>query len=501
MTDTEKTMDPNLTVSATPAEPSKVNSALRSVTRNLQSYVLVIALLVIWIGFGLAAPGYASTDHVRNLFVQMAIIAIMATGMVFVIVTGGIDLSVGYGSGFVSVVAAWMLYSGHGDQWINRLLPHLSASGHALATTIVVVTLALLMAVLMGAFQGFVISRMGVPPFIATLGGFSIFKSGILAVTLGKSLFITSFETYKFIAQGSIPPIGGWVIAGLVTIALFVRVFTTRARKRKYGGALGSLTLQLLRAGVFSVLVIAYVLVVNRTFEAKPQAETAAAESSDAGTLDLGKLDLDESKTEGALQNSAGGETEKSKVGTSTPNPPKIESVPEENANAAATAGGFTGLPTGVPVLVLILGVVALLMSYISQNTRFGRYAYAYGGNREAARLSGIDTRNLIFKVYVLMGLLMGVSGVALTGYVGSGTTGAGQGYELDVIASCILGGTSTLGGEGTVFGAIVGALIIQSLSNGMQMMNLQPYWQYGIKGLVLILAVYADMQFKKKRG
>jgi D-xylose transport system permease protein len=84
---------------------------------------------------------------------------------------------------------------------------------------------------------------------------------------------------------------------------------------------------------------------------------------------------------------------------------------------------------------------------------------------------------------------------------VGSGTTSAGQGYELDVIAACILGGTSTLGGEGTVFGAIVGALIIQSLSNGLQMMNVSSYWHYAIKGFVLILAVYADIQFKKKRG
>jgi D-xylose transport system permease protein len=491
-------MDSNPSVSASPAEPSATSVLLRSFTRNLQSYVLVIALLVIWIGFGIAAPGYASTEHVRNLFVQMAIIAIMATGMVFVIVTGGIDLSVGYGSGFVSVVAAWMLYSGNGDRWINGLFPHLGAAGHALATTILVVALALLLAVVMGAFQGFVISRMGVPPFIATLGGFSIFKSGILAVTLGKSLFITSFETYKYIAQGSISPLAGWVIAALVALALFVRVFTTRARKRKYGGELGSLTLQLVRAGIFSVLVIGYVLIVNRTFEAKPEAEQASA---DAGTFDLGKLDLDESKSQGALQNFAGGE-DKDKVGSSTPDALKIQAVPDDQANAAdaAASTGFT-LPTGIPVLVLILGAVALVMSYISQNTRFGRYAYAYGGNREAARLSGIDVRTLIFKVYVLMGLLMGVSGVALAGYVGSGTTGAGQGYELDVIAACILGGTSTLGGEGTVFGAIVGALIIQSLSNGMQMMNLQPYWQYGVKGLVLVLAVYADMQFKKKRG
>jgi ABC-type xylose transport system permease subunit len=343
-----------------------------------------------------------------------------------------------------------------------------------------------------------------VPPFIVTLGGFSIFKSGILIVTQGKSLFITSFETYKNIAQGLIPPLGGYIIAVLVTVALFVQVFTARSRKKKFGGELGSLALQLIRAGVFSVLVIAYVLLVNRVFEpkaqpqaqaqAQAQAQQAAAASSD-GTVDLDKLGLEESKSQGALQNFGGGE-DSSKVGVSTPDALKIEAATEEQADTEVLT-----TPTGVPVLVVILGVVVLLMSYISQNTRFGRYTYAYGGNREAARLSGIDVKSLIFKVYVLMGLMMGISGVALAGYVGSGTTSAGQGYELDVIASCILGGTSTLGGEGTVFGAIVGALIMQSLGNGLQMMNVNTNWHYAIKGFVLILAVYADIQFKKKRG
>lgn len=147
------------------------------------------------------------------------------------------------------------------------------------------------------------------------------------------------------------------------------------------------------------------------------------------------------------------------------------------------------------------MGVIALLMSYVSTNTRLGRYAYAIGGNREAARLSGINIRRTILTIYVTMGALMGVSGIALAAYVGAGTTGAGGGYELDVIASCILGGTSTLGGEGTVFGAIVGALIIQSISNGLQMMNVSSNVQYLIKGLVLILAVWADISMKKKRA
>ncbi len=489
-------MEPIASAAPAAAAEKAAPTFLRSITRNLQSYMLVVALLVIWIGFGLSAPGYASTDHIQNILTQMAIIGIMATGMVFVIVTGGIDLSVGYGSGFVSVVAAALLYHGLADKWISAILPFVGPHAHDMITAGIVIVLGLILGMLIGAFQGFIISRLSVPPFIVTLGGFSIFKSGILIVTQGKSLFITSFETYKYVAQGLLPPLAGYLIAAVVTIALFIHVYTARARKRKHGGELGSLALQLLRAGIFSVLVIGYVLIVNRAFEPKPQTDqaTAAADSSEP-TVDLGKLDLDESRTQGALKNFGGGD-DSSKVGTSTPDALKIEAAPEEQADTEV----FTA-PTGVPVLVVILGIVALLMSYIAQNTRFGRYTYAYGGNREAARLSGIDVKNLIFKVYVLMGLLMGVSGVALAGYIGSGVTSAGQGYELDVIASCILGGTSTLGGEGTVFGAIVGALIMQSLGNGLQMMNVNTNWHYAIKGFVLILAVYADIQFKKKRG
>lgn len=154
----------------------------------------------------------------------------------------------------------------------------------------------------------------------------------------------------------------------------------------------------------------------------------------------------------------------------------------------------------GVQTPVLLLAIVALIMAYISNNTRFGRYAYAIGGNREAARLSGINIKRSIFLIFVMMGLLSGVAGVVLASYVGYGTTAAGQGYELDAIASAILGGTSTLGGVGTVFGALIGSLIMGSLTTGLQMLNVAPAWQYLVKGAVLVLAVFADVYFKRGR-
>ncbi len=139
-------------------------------------------------------------------------------------------------------------------------------------------------------------------------------------------------------------------------------------------------------------------------------------------------------------------------------------------------------------------------MSYISTNTPVDRYAYAIGGSRKAARLSGVNIDKNVFNVFMLMGILSGMSGVVLASYVGYETIAAGSGYELDAIASTILGETSTLGGVGTIFGAIIGSLIMASLTSGLQMMNVPASWQYVLKGIVLIIAVYADVYLKKNR-
>jgi D-xylose transport system permease protein len=136
----------------------------------------------------------------------------------------------------------------------------------------------------------------------------------------------------------------------------------------------------------------------------------------------------------------------------------------------------------------------------VANNTRFGRYTYAIGGNREAARLSGINITSVLFRVFVLMGFLSGVAGVVLASYVGYGTIAAGTGYELDAIAACILGGTSPLGGVGTIPGALIGALIIASLTTGLQMLNVAPAWQYVVKAVILVLAVLLDYYFKRNR-
>jgi D-xylose transport system permease protein len=153
----------------------------------------------------------------------------------------------------------------------------------------------------------------------------------------------------------------------------------------------------------------------------------------------------------------------------------------------------------GVDIAVLIMVLIAVLVTYLLNNIRFGRYIYATGGNSEAARFSGIDVKSIILRTYALMGLLCGAAAIILTGYVAAGTTSGGINYELSAIAGTVMGGTSLMGGIGTVPGALVGTLIMTSLENGMTVMNMSAYWQYIVKGVILVLAVFADVSASRK--
>jgi D-xylose transport system permease protein len=376
--------------------------------QNIQTYTIIIALVVIWGIFAVVTSGgYLSAQNISNLFRQMTVTSFLATGMVLVMVTGNIDLSVGKLAGFVSVVVA----SFQRDIWFH-VIPD-----QPILAALLSVLVGLIVGTLVGIFQGYIISYLRVPAFITTLGGMYLLNGGILLVTQGQTIAANQ-PGFSTIGQGYLDPVPGWILAIAIIVALFFFMVRDRRNKVKYGFELKPFWQDIARTVFFSVLVVVYVIIVN--------------------------------------------------------------------------------LYSGIPVPVLLLVVTAVIVSYVSTNTRFGRYAYAIGGNREAARLSGINIRKQIFSIFVLMGFLCGVGGIVLASYVGYGTIAAGQGYELDAIASCVLGGTSTLGGAGTIFGAMVGALIMTSLTTGLQMMNVAPAWQYVVKGLVLILAVMADVYFKK---
>jgi len=369
-----------------------------------------VALAAIWgVFFFLTHGSYLDAQNISNLFRQMTVTALLSIGMVLVIVTGGIDLSVGKLAGFVSVVVAYLQFY----VWF-KLFP-----GQVVLPAILSVICGLLVGLLAGVVQGYIIAYLGLPAFIVTLGGMWLFNGLLLLVTQGKTIAANQ-PVFSDIAQGYLPPIWGWVIFALIVVALIWNVFNSRRNKQKFGFTPRALYLDFLSVGVVLVVILGYVYSVNSY--------------------------------------------------------------------------------KGIPAPVLLLAVVAIAIAYAANNTRFGRYAYAIGGNREAARLSGINISRLIFMVFVLMGGLCGVSGVVLASYVGYGTIAAGTGYELDAIAACILGGTSPLGGVGTIPGALIGALIIASLTTGLQMLNVQPAWQYVVKAIILIAAVYIDVYFKKHR-
>jgi len=187
--------------------PKILNILLGLFTRNLRSNILIMALVAIWIGFGIATPTFWSADNVQNVLPQMAIIAIMACGMVFVIVTGGIDLSVGFGAGFVSVVAAALLYFGVIDGPLQSLFPTLASARLELVTMLITVILCMGLGLLMGLFQGYIIARLSVPPFIVTLGTMSIARGAALLFTEGRPVsgFDASFRVLATGRAGFVP--------------------------------------------------------------------------------------------------------------------------------------------------------------------------------------------------------------------------------------------------------------------------------------------------------
>jgi D-xylose transport system permease protein len=378
--------------------------------KNFQTYAIILAMVVIWILFSFLTEGrYIGAQNISNLFRQMVITSFLAVGMVLIMVTGNIDLSVGKLAGFVSVIVARF----QADIWFDYI------PNHELLTTIFSVLIGIGVGTVFEIIQGYLTAYLHIPAFIVTLGGSWVLSGGILIITEGKTIPANQ-PIFSIIAQGYLSPTVGWIVSAFVILFLIFSMLKSRRNKVKYGFKPLPMVIEIIRLVALSILIAIYVAIVNRY--------------------------------------------------------------------------------NGVQIPVMLLAVTAVVMSYVSTNTPVGRYAYAIGGNREAARLSGVNINKNVFRVFVLMGLMCGISGVVLASYVGYGTIAAGQGYELDAIASTVLGGTSTLGGVGTIFGAIIGSLIMASLTSGLQMLNVPAAWQYVLKGIVLVVAVYADVYLKKNR-
>jgi len=369
-------------------------------TDVLRAYTMVFALVAIWLYFHYSTAGvFLDARNFSNLMRQTSVTGVLAVGMLMVIVTGQIDLSVGSLVGLAGGVAAIV------QGWLGLgLAPSLAAG---VGTALII-----------GASQGALVAYVNIPAFIVTLGGLLAWRGVVLGLTRGETIPLR-LQGFKGIGQDYIAASVGWILALLgVAAVVWLAVARNRARRRhglksiSVGSALLSIALPI-------IVIVSFTYVMN-TYE-------------------------------------------------------------------------------GIPIPVIILIAIALAGGFLTQNTTFGRYLYAIGGNPDAARLSGINIRRHILVVFCIMGILAGVASIIYTARVGSASPDAGQLLELDAIAACVIGGTSLMGGRGTVFGAILGALIMASLDNGMSLMSVAPYMQNIIKGAILVTAVGLDMAGRRK--
>lgn len=314
-------------------ESVKMNK--KKLINQINIYRSVLILLVICVFATILSPSFLSVTNLFNVFKQITVAGIVGCGMTFVILTGGIDLSVGSILGLSGVLASGVLAS----------------TGNTAAA----VAVSLIIGIACGAVNGFFVSVCGIPPFISTLGMMTLLRGVILVYTKGSPIPI-KVDSYKFFGKGSI---------------------------------------------------------------------------------------------------------------------------------------------AGIPVPVIILIVVFLLAHYILTQTSYGRSVYAVGGNREAARLSGIRVKTSEFLVYTLNGLMCGMAGLILTARLGSAQSTSGTGIEMDAIAAVILGGTSLSGGVGFVLPTVVGAMIMGIIDNILTLMNVNPHATNIVKGAVILIAVLVDKKVK----
>jgi D-xylose transport system permease protein len=400
---------------------------------------MIGALIVLWIMFDLITGGrFLTPRNLFNLSVQTTSVAIMATGMVFIIVTRHIDLSVGSMLGFIGMTVAALQV---------HYLPDVLGLGHW-SIWIIAVLAAVAMGTVLGAFQGWVVGYLTVPAFIVTLGGFLVYRGAMWWVTRGQTVAPLD-PTFKLLGGGADGTLGvtlSWAFGILASVAAVVLMLLSRRRKSSHGFQVKPVWAEGILIALAVGLVMGFVWVMNSYKIAK-----------------------------GAL--------------------PRIA-----EARGVELTEGLV-LYHGVAIPVVILLAVTVVMTVISTRTRFGRYVYATGGNPEAAALSGINTKFLTVKVFALMGALTGLSAVVASARLGSVDVGLGTLDELRVIAAAVIGGTALSGGFGTIYGAVIGALIMQSLQSGMASVGVDAPLQSIVVGLVLVFAVWVDIVYRRKTG
>jgi putative multiple sugar transport system permease protein len=379
--------------------------------KNIRDYAMYIALAVIFLIFTIATNGlFISSRNLINLVNQTGYVAVLAIGMTLILIIKHIDLSIGFVAGFLGAVAAILLMNGW-NVWL-------------------VIPFVLLCGVLVGVYQGFLVTKIKVPAFVTTLAGMFMFRGLLSMVTAGTGTIIVRDRTFLQLSNGYIPdlPWGQTLDFHLLTVIIgiglvFAMVYSQirhRQSLKRYDFETTSMSIFVIKQAALSILimVVTWIMATYR----------------------------------------------------------------------------------GIPWTAVIVSVVLLIYNFMLTKTRFGRHIYAIGGNAEAAELSGIKVNRVTFLVFASMGLMAALGGMLYTSRLASATPTAGLGFEMDAIASSYIGGVSVGGGVGRVTNTIVGALVIMSLTNGMNLLGVDISFQYVVKGAIFILAVAFDV-FTRKRG
>ena len=386
---------------------------MQRVKSFLKENTMLIALIVAIILFQvlITAAGKGSLlkpQNVSNIIAQNSYVVILATGMLLCILTGGnIDLSVGSIVALTGAVAGTLIIEMHVNVYLAIIICLLVGTG-------------------IGAIQAYCIAYVGIPPFIATLGGMLLWRGLAQVILQGMTLAPYPDEYLKYFTS-FLPKTDDnafllgvtMIVASIFCVAFIAIEVTGRAKKIKKGYGVQSMPILLGRLIAISIVILYF----------------------------------------------------------------------------AYLLGNYKGYP----VVLIIVSVIVLAYSYFTSNTVPGRYLYAMGGNAKATRLSGVNTKKMMFFAYTNMGFLCAVTALVCIARFNSSAPSLGDMYELDAIGACFIGGASAYGGTGTVGGSVIGAIFMGVMNNGMSILGVDANWQKAVKGFVVVAAVALDVITKRK--
>ena len=399
---------------------------------------MIGALVVIWIAFQVLSGGqFLTPRNLWNLSVQTSSVAVMATGMVLIIVTRNIDLSVGSLLGFIGMIMGVMQ---------TEMLPKLIGFEHP-ATWIITLGIGIVAGAVIGGFQGFIIAFLGVPAFIVTLGGLLVWRGAAWWVPSGRTVapMDSTFRLMGGGPEGSIGSMWSWILGIAACVAIVIMVANSRRQRQRFNFPRRPVWAEVFMAAISCGLVLGAVSIANAYYWPI-----------------------------GIVRKYA-------------------------DANNITIPDGGLFISHGIAIPVLIAVATGIIMTFVTTRTRFGRYVFAMGGNPEAADLAGINTRWVTMKIFIIMGILCAIAGAISTARLNAATNAQGTRDELLTIAAAVIGGTSLAGGVGTIAGAMIGALLMQSLSSGMVLLGLDTPLQNIVVGIVLVIAVWLDTIYRRR--